>query len=400
MAARPKIDKLKGQFMRMHRVWPALLAALSMVLLGCSKAGGEAAAQGPGADAANEAMAPEFPTDAIWIGTDKPPTMKSLRGQVVIVDFWDYTCINCIRTFPHLKLWYQRYHDAGLQVVGVHKGEFEFAQNADNVRKAYARFALPWPVIADVKDEVWDSFHADAWPQSYLIGRTGHIVTIHTGEGEYGKFEQEIQDALRQGHPELNFAADVIEPDKELFGPGAGEMTQETYVGFERGQAWGGEIGNSEGFQNDKVVDYAPTTARPGHGFWVSGKWLNRGDYFESVAAGAGANGAAGPASPATLGIRYHARDVYVVLERAGAQPAKLLIERDGAAIPAAMRGKDVQVDDKGRTYLLIDEPRMYYAISKEDDGTHDLVLTPAAAGERICSFTFGNKALEDFDRR
>jgi hypothetical protein len=100
------------------------------------------------------------------------------------------------------------------------------------------------------------------------------------------------------------------------------------------------------------------------------------------------------------LGIRYHARDVYVVLERAGAQPAKLIIERDGVAVPAALRGKDVQVDDKGQTYILIDEPRMYYAISKEDDGTHDLVLTPAAAGERICSFTFGNKALEDFDRR
>jgi thiol-disulfide isomerase/thioredoxin len=373
--------------MRVCRVWPAGVAALAIALLGCNKVGGQANGQSPGGDSAQQTMAPEFPADAIWIGTDKPPTMASLRGKVVIVDFWDYTCINCIRTFPHLKLWYQRYHDDGLEIVGVHKGEFEFAQNAENVRKAYARFALPWPVIADVKDEVWNAFHADAWPQSFLIDRSGHVIDIHTGEGEYGKFEQEIQDALRQGHAELNFSADVIEPDKPLFGAG-GEITQETYVGYERGQAWGGEIGNSEGFEPDKVVDYAPTTVRPSHGFWVSGKWLNKGDYFESVDSGA------------SLGIRYHARDAYVVLARGGAEPVKLVIERDGSPIPAAMRGKDVQVDEKGGTFILINEPRMYYAVTKEDDGTHDLLLKPEVAGERVFSFTFGNKALEEFDRR
>jgi alkyl hydroperoxide reductase subunit AhpC len=338
--------------------------------------------------------APEFPKDAIWIGADKPPTMQSLRGQVVIVDFWDYTCINCIRTFPHLRQWYDRYHKDGLAIVGVHKGEFAFAQNADNVRKAYARFALPYPVIADIHDEVWNSYHADAWPQSYLIDRQGRIRSVHTGEGDYGAFEKEIQQLLREGHPELDFSKDVIPPDKELFGPEAGATTAETYVGYERGQAGDANIGNLEGFQQDKVVNYAATKVRPEHGFWVSGSWMNRADYFESVPH----DGAA--VAPATLGIRYTARDVYIVLARGGAEPAKLLIERDGKPVPPEMRGKDVHEDEQHRTYILVDEPRMYYAVSQEDDQSHELLLTPEAARLRICSFTFGNKNLQDFDRR
>src|ERR1700722_4790100 len=143
----------------------ALLALLALVA-GCAKPMAPASAPTPApppppapatqADEIEAPQAPEFPADAIWIGTEKPPTMQSLLGHVVLVDFWDYTCINCIRTFPHLKQWYARYHGDGLEIIGVHKGEFDFAQNEQNIRRAVARFGLPYPVIADVSDEVWN----------------------------------------------------------------------------------------------------------------------------------------------------------------------------------------------------------------------------------------------------
>src|SRR5262249_50764182 len=99
--------------------------------------------------------APEFPGKPIWLGSGTPLSMQKLRGKVVIVDFWEYTCINCIRTFPHFKKLYERYHEAGLEIIGVHKGEFAFASDEKNVERAYRRFGLPYPVIADVRDAIW-----------------------------------------------------------------------------------------------------------------------------------------------------------------------------------------------------------------------------------------------------
>jgi thiol-disulfide isomerase/thioredoxin len=172
--------------------------------------------------------APEFPKDAIWLGVrGSAPTMKGLRGKVVIVDFWEYTCINCIRTFPHLKEWYQRYHSAGLEVIGVHKGEFQFASDPENVRRAYDRFQLPYPSIVDVRDVVWRAYDSNSWPNSFLIDRRGLIHEVHQGEGNYGSFEREIQRPLQEGHRELDFSKFVIQPDAPLSGPACGPQSPE-----------------------------------------------------------------------------------------------------------------------------------------------------------------------------
>jgi peroxiredoxin len=365
------------------RVIPLAFAAL---LLGVSPEAG--------AELKTGTPAPEFPGSVIWIGTQGPhPAMRQLRGKVVIVDFWDYTCINCIRTFQHLKLWYARYQRDGLEIIGVHTGEFAFASEAKNVERSYGRFQFPYPAIADVREEVWRAYKCSTWPDTFVIDRAGVIAEVHQGEGDYGKEERLVQELLKRGHPELDYSAIAIPEDKELFGRQCGPMSPEIMVGTKFGSLGGGGIVNPEGFQQGRVVDYKPTDQRTIRGFFAQGPWKNRPDDFEAAE-----DQAAGRA--VSLGISYRARDVYAVLDRGTREPVEVVLTRDGKPIPEAQRGKDIRVRPDGQTVLTIDEPRMYYLVTNEDDArTHEIVLSPSKKGARICSFTFGNRCLEEFER-
>jgi alkyl hydroperoxide reductase subunit AhpC len=340
--------------------------------------------------------APEFPRGAIWIGSSGPhPSMRELKGRVVIVDFWDYTCINCIRTFPHLKKWYSRYHKDGLEIIGVHKGEFVFSDDPKNIERAHARFQLPYPAIADVKAEIWRSYDCNTWPDTFLIDRSGVIREVHKGEGDYGKEERRIQELLKQGHSELDYSAIVIPEDKDLFARQCGDMSPEILVGAKYSKFVGSEIANAEGLQEGKVVDYKPTEKRIIRGFFAQGKWMNRPADLEAAEDQA-------PNQPVSLGISYRGREVYAVLDRATnwKDPVVVVVTRDGKPIPEPQRGKDVRARPDGQTVVVIDEPRMYYVVAKEDDTkTHELVFFPSQKGARVCSFTFGNRCLEDFDK-
>ncbi|HEY6928843.1 MAG TPA: redoxin domain-containing protein [Thermoanaerobaculia bacterium] len=340
------------------------------------------------------AKAPDFPRGTVWIGSSGAhPSMKELKGKVVIVDFWDYTCINCIRTFPHLKQWYARYHKDGLEIVGVHRAEFLFANDPKNIERAYARFQLPYPAIADVKDEIWGSYKADSWPETFLIDRSGVIREVRKGEGDYGKEERLIQELLKQGHSELDYSAIVIPEDKDLFTRQCGDMSPEILVGATYSKYVGATIANVEGFQEGKVVDYKPTEKRIIKGFFAQGKWMNRASSLESAEDQT-------PSAPISLGISYRGREVYAVLDRATQQPVEVVVTRDGKPIPEAQRGVDVKARPDGQTVVVIDEPKMYYITAKDDDTkTHELVFSPSQKGARICSFTFSNRCLEDFEK-
>jgi len=334
--------------------------------------------------------APEFPTKAIWLGAGTPLSMRQLRGKVVIVDFWEYTCINCIRTFPHLKALYARYHDAGLEVIGVHKGEFAFASDEKKVAAAYRRFDLPYPGIVDERNVIWKAWDCTTWPDTFVVDRSGIIRGAHGGEGDYAALEGLVQRLLKEGHPELDFSKFLIPRDTALIGPACGPMSDELMIGAERGPA--SRIANAEGFEPGHTVDYKATTKHPLNSFFVEGSWKNRPDDFESAEEPR-------PGRKVSLGISYQGREVYPVLDRGSKEPMEMVVTRDGAPIPEALRGKDVQVRPDGQTFVVIDESRMYYVIQGEDDGIHTLVFFPAGKGARICSFTFGNKCLEKFDK-
>ncbi len=336
--------------------------------------------------------APKFPKNAIWLGGGSHSFSTDLKGKVVLVDFWEYTCINCIRTFPHLKELYKRYHKYGFEIIGVHKGEFAFASKVANVEAAYKRFKLPYPAIADINDVVWNEYNCNTWPDSFLIDRNGIIRLVHQGEGNYAELEKEIRKLLRQNHPELNFSDIKITPDKPMFGPKCGPESDEIYVGYERGDLWGGKFANPQGYHEDKTINYKPTKIRVERGFFVQGKWHNGPDAFTSVSSST-------PKNIVSLGITYYGSDVYSVLGRNSKNPVNVIVTRDGKPVPPSKRGQDVKVNKNGETYITINQPRMYYVITKENENKHELKFYPEDSGISIYSFTFGNKCQQNFDR-
>ncbi|HTK02931.1 MAG TPA: thioredoxin family protein [Bordetella sp.] len=143
------------------------------------------------------AQAPEFTGIEKWLNSE-PLDMASLRGKVVLVDFWTYTCINCIHTLPYVKSWYQKYKDQGLVVVGVHTPEFPFERSTQNVQDAIKRFGITFPVAQDNKYATWDAYRNIYWPAFYLIDKQGKVIYTHFGEGKYQETESVIQQALAQ----------------------------------------------------------------------------------------------------------------------------------------------------------------------------------------------------------
>ena len=154
--------------------------------------------------------APEFKDIAHWLNTpgDRPLTIAGLRGKVVLVDFWTYSCINCIRTLPHLRAWYAAYHPLGLEIVGVHTPEFAFEHVLGNVRRATHDLHVTWPVALDNEYGTWNAYSNEYWPAEYLIDRSGHVRHVHFGEGDYGGSEQEIRVAARTEREAAAVAAD------------------------------------------------------------------------------------------------------------------------------------------------------------------------------------------------
>jgi thiol-disulfide isomerase/thioredoxin len=337
--------------------------------------------------------APDFTGTHVWINSRPLSLDRELRGKVVLVDFWEYTCINCIRTLPALKRIYSRYHRYGFEIIGDHAPEFDFAYKPENVAMGTRRQRIPWPVIVDSDFSIWRAYDSNSWPNKFLIGANGVIALQHSGEGGYGELERLIREEIRRANPRVTFPASwKIPPDANDLDPRrCGTMSEETYIGTARGSRWGGEIANREGFQPGKTVRYTsmPHTVR--RGFFVHGLWKNDPDDFQHARA---------TATPKDhIGIRYHAREVYAVMNLKRGTSARVYVTRDGKPIPPARRGVDVRADGGGRTYVDVREGRMYYVVQGEDAATHDLRLSPTAAGVAINSFTFGNRCLTEFHR-
>lgn len=337
--------------------------------------------------------APDFTGQHVWINSKPLSLKRELKGKVVLVDFWEYTCINCIRTLPTLKRIYERYKPYGLEIIGDHAPEFDFAYKAENVAAGTRRERIPWPVVVDSDFSIWRAYDSNSWPNKFLIGSNGIIVSQHAGEGRYGELERLIQNEIRKANPKVKFpAAWRIPPDTEDFDPGrCGTMSEETYIGTARGSRWGGEMANREGFQPGKTVLYTSTPRTVKRGFYARGLWKNGPDDFEH---------ARGPQAPRDyIGIHYLGREVYAVMNLRSGTSARVYVARDGKPVPPGQRGVDVKADARGLTYVDVREGRMYYLIQGEDSGRHDLRLLPTDSGVAVNSFTFGNRCLTNFER-
>ncbi|HVV58765.1 MAG TPA: cytochrome c biogenesis protein DipZ [Gaiellaceae bacterium] len=285
--------------------------------------------------------APPLTAGGAWINT-KPLTLAQLRGKVVLVDFWTYSCINCLRTLPHLKAWYATYRKDGLVILGVHTPEFAFEHETSNVEAAVKRLGIAYPVMQDNDYKTWDAYSNQYWPAEYLIDKTGRIRHTHFGEGEYGQTEQLIRQLLDAKGARAPHVADTT-PD-EL-------MTPETYLGYERLSDY---VGSK--LHPDELAGYTLPSSVPDNGVAYGGQWKVGG---QAAVAGRGAR----------LQLHFQAKDVYIVLGGHGTVQAL--------------------VDGKPERTLDVNAYRLYTVrqSSKQADALLELRFSP---GVQAYSFTFG----------
>lgn len=324
--------------------------------------------------------APDFGADGVWLdeGAPAPHHISDYRGKIVLIDFWEYTCINCIRDFGVVKRWYTKYHQYGFDVIGVHFGEFNIGFDVNNVRDAAQRFQLPWPVLADQEGSTWKAYDSQGWPDRFLIDPQGKIVMGVFGEGNNLVMEKKIQELLAVAHPEV--LKIPLESGEDEFRPECGVATQETYVGERYGRS---AVLDMNGHHTGDEVDFMPPHSPPDGGLMLVGRWHIDQDGVTSKGKGAGAE------------IRYHARSLYAVLSLDGAKQVKVYLFQDGELLPKDGAGSDVKFDEKG-AYVEVTQGRMYYLVRSPKFTAHLLSLKPDGPGLTLHSFTFGNNCQLD----
>ena len=272
-------------------------------------------------------LAPELVPGGQWFNTPAL-TLAELRGKVVLIDFWTYSCINCQRTLPYLKTWYDKYNDDGLIIIGVHAPEFEFEKNPANVSDAIAEFGLKYPVMQDNDFATWKAYNNHYWPAKYFIDKDGFIRHTHFGEGGYDESEKVIQDLLQETGVEVTNA--LNNPSYQTYG-----RTPETYLGSARSG-------------RESYLSY-------------SGDWTTTKEY-------------AAPAKGSQLTLNFDAKSVYLVMRPGMSQPARVKVFLDSIYYQT----------------ITVDADKLYTLVELPDPGRHTLRLEFEDGNVELFAFTFG----------
>jgi len=308
-------------------------------------------------------QAPDFVGTQQWFNTpgDRPLSIDQLRGKVVLVDFWTYTCINCIRTLPYLEAWYRKYHRDGFTVVGVHTPEFPFEREASNVERAIGDFGLTYPVVQDNDSATWNAYHNQYWPADYLIDAKGRVRLVHFGEGSYSETEAGIRSLLAEaGHDRLggHAQAHVERPDAHA--------TPESYLGAARAE----RFANGPILPGTQRFEAVPSSSLSSGELAYGGEWrIDR----ESATAG----------TDASLELNFTAQSAFLVLGSAGG-PRRMQVLLDGRPIPNSLAGPDVH-----NGVATISNQRLYRLVDLPHPESHVLTLRPQQ-GISGYAFTFG----------
>ncbi|MGH2347647.1 MAG: redoxin domain-containing protein, partial [Chloroflexota bacterium] len=294
-----------------------------------------------------------------------PLTMAGLRGKVVLVDFWTYSCINCLRTLPHLKDWYARYQSAGLEVVGVHSPEFAFEGIPSNVAAAIRQWGIPYPVALDPAYDTWNAYQNEYWPAEYLIDAQGHIRYTSFGEGDYDKTESAIRQLLADANHPVKVAPGHVADTTPTY-----QMTPETYTGSERMS----NFASPQTVVSGQARDFTTPATLPSNQFALAGRWQVNEQEATALRAGD------------SLDFTVTADKVVVIFAPPGPQ-AKVRVYLDGAPVKsggtagADVRGGEVSVR-MDNLYNVID---LHGRVE-----THRLRLVFETPGTQVYSFTFG----------
>jgi thiol-disulfide isomerase/thioredoxin len=378
----------------------AILLGLAVIIVACSSP---------------PQPAPELRDIDGWINS-RPLTLQELRGKVVLIDFWTYSCVNCIRTFPYLRDWHEKYSDYGLVIIGVHTPEFEFEKDPGNVAAAARTHGLEYPIAQDNNSSTWNAFYNNAWPTKYLIDQDGNVRYQHLGEGAYLETEEVIRELLAEtgvnlDHIDANLESDP-ELDEEAFAADpARRLTRELYAGYERNEtlpssAFATLFGSTPAYimheeyyqQKDADIFYRDPGDHFNHFIYLQGRWRNgpesvtharsTSDFEDYVA------------------IKFFATSVNAVMSADGSPPliedsadsdlgerrteALVRVTLDGEPLTPTEAGQDVQFDNEGNSFVLVDEPRLYALVELEKFASHDLHLRVNSPGLSLFTFTFG----------
>ncbi|MGH9401699.1 MAG: redoxin family protein [Terriglobia bacterium] len=329
-------------------------------------------------DTAEKIHAPEVGRH--WINSPSL-TLAALRGRVALVDFWDYTCVNCVRTLPYLKEWDERYRRHGLTVIGVHAPEFHFARTAKYVERAVKEMGIEYPVVLDNDYQIWQAYSNRCWPAKYLIDAKGYLRYYHFGEGGYRESEEAIQKLLGEINPGMSLPR-LMEPLRPADKPGARcvPVTPELYLGFERGR-----LGNEPGYAKNEVKAYrAPETLTPDVA-WLDGAWFAGSESIEACPL---------DGQPSRLLAQIRAAEVNLVMSPPEEGAGLVAVSVDGKPLEAQEAGEDVTLHG-GKSLVAVKEPRMYRLLKKEQADSRLLELTFITSGIEAYAFTFVSCAEE-----
>lgn len=308
-----------------------------------------------------------------WINT-APLSEKDLQGKVVLVDFWTYSCINCIRTLPHLDKWYKTYKDNGFILLGVHSPEFDFEKKKENVREAVAKYHIEYPVLLDNNHETWNAFANQYWPAHYLIDTKGNIRYHRFGEGHYEETEGAIQKLLREAGL---LTLDKVTAIKEaLIGVDFAHIgTPEIYLGYLRLNNVGSDVGE---VRPDEPYTFSEPELIEDNRFYFVGKW----NIARESANFLGKEG--------KLIVRYKANKANMVLGLKGNAPLTLEVKLDGASMTDGNKGVDVYLKN-GKSLIDVSSSRLYnFSDTSDDYGWHTLEILIPSQGLEAFTFTFG----------
>src|SRR5919107_1418751 len=340
--------------------------------------------------------APEFVGISGYINTpnNNPPTLSSLKGKVVLVYIWTYTCINSIRPMPYIDDWNQRYSNKGLVTIGVHSPEFEFEKNHANVKDAVNRFGITYPVIIDSDHGTWNAYENNYWPRFYLIDTQGYIRYDHIGEGDYDQIEKSIQSLVAEraslmGAKEISFnkgPTTLINPASLYYVDLGQSITPEIYVGYNTART---PLGNPEGFKPDQTVSYSipsNTNLKPSI-VYLQGKWKNNPDGMELQS------------DTGRIALLYYTKSVNIIAggkgggivsndndDKLGASGYRQAAGNSTANISDNSLGQDLSSDGSFR----IDGQRLYNLAIHNNYAAHYIMIDIKGKGFQFYTFTFG----------
>ncbi len=344
------------------------------------------------ADTEDYELAPELRGFASWINSE-PLTLEELRGSVVLVDFWTYTCINCIRTLPFLKDWHEKYSDKGLTIIGVHTPEFEFEKIRDNVIEAADGYGLLYPIAQDNDYKTWRAFENRFWPAKYLIDKDGYIRYTHFGEGAYDETEEKIRELLAEAGAGVQgiSVGSQAEPTRDpaaLTGDVMTGLTRELYAGYERNVsavfARTPPYIVQEEFYDSQDLDflYEDPGDHQNHFMYLHGLW--RSEVENLVHARETEN------YEDYVLIKFFATEVNAVMRPSDSNPFEVRLTLKDMPLTTEQAGADVRFDDDGNSFVLVDEPRMYNLVDTPEFGGHELKMSSNSTEFSLFAFTFG----------